>query len=98
MSRLLATCAALAVTALVTLPAPAANAADRNASLMKTAPIEVSSARRHYRHHVYRRYYGPRYGYYGGPYYGYDAYAYSPYYRPAPYVGFGIGPFGFGIW
>ena len=102
MSKLLATCAALAITAVVALPIPAANAAETHAAAttsMKTGAIEVSSARRHYYRHHYRRYYGPSYGYYGRPYYGgYGAYGYDPYYRPAPYVGFGIGPFGFGIW
>ena len=96
MSKLLTTCAALAVAAVVSMPVQAATATDHGQS-MKTGSIEVSSARRihhrYYRHH----YYGPRVGYYGSPYgYGYDAYAYDPYYRaPGAYVG--IGPFGFGF-
>ena len=101
MSKLLATCAAAAVTAVLAMPAQAAGAKhhDQNVSSMKNGSIEVSSARRH--HRVYRHYYhGPRYGYYGGGYYGYPygygAYAYDPYYRaPGAYVG--IGPFGFGF-
>jgi hypothetical protein len=58
---------------------------------------------RRYGYAPYRRYgygYAPyRYGYYGSPY----AYAapypyYRRYYGPRPFVGIGIGPFGFGAW
>jgi hypothetical protein len=59
--------------------------------------------RRYYRH----GYRGHRYYYGGGPYYYGGPYAYGapyPYYRrhygygPRPFVGIGIGPFGFGVW
>jgi len=104
MSKMLATCAAIAVTAMFALPAPA-GAAEKSAPAAKQAGAneltDISAARRHYRrygyvrHHYYRPY---RYGYYR-PYYGYDAYAYDPYYRPyyRPGVSVGVGPFGFGF-
>ena len=60
--------------------------------------------RRYYRaYRGYRGYYGPR-RFYGGPYYYGGPYAYAPYpyyrryYRPRPFIGFGVGPFGFGVW
>jgi hypothetical protein len=103
MSKLLATVSAIGIAALIALPG-AASARERTDPGMKTSQsIEVSSARRHYRHYGYRRYYGPRYGYYGPRYYGgYGAYAYDPYYygyRPYYRPGFavGVGPFGFGF-
>ena len=43
-----------------------------------------------------RRYYAPGYYYgprYYSPYYGYPRYGYY-----GPRIGFGIGPFGFGVW
>ena len=60
MSKLLTTCAAIAVTALVALPAPA-GAAERSAAgvSMQTVPTDVSAARRHYRRHYVRHYYRP---------------------------------------
>lgn len=87
MSKILATCAALAVTAVMALPAPA-SAAERRAdgiqSQQQAGGLEFSDQR--------RRYYRPRYygGYYNAPYY---AYAPRPYYGP----GVGVGPFGFGF-
>ena len=99
MSKMLATCAAVAVTALIALPAPA-GAAERSAAGVKQAEqIEISSARRHHRRYV-RRYYAPRPYYYSRPYYApYRAYGYDPYYRPYYQPGFslGVGPFGFGF-
>ena len=80
MSKLLATCAALAVTAVVSLPAQAAPVSDHNAS-MKSGAIEVSSARRMYHHRSYRHSSGPRYGYYG----------YGPGYVSDDYYGYGYG-------
>jgi hypothetical protein len=99
MTKMLATCAAVAVTALMALPASANAAAPRHASVTRPVPTDISAARRHHRvyaRHPYgrHRYYGR---YYGGPYY--NSYAYDPYYRPyyspGPYVAFG--PFGFGF-
>jgi hypothetical protein len=103
MSKFLATCAGLAVTAMLASPAPV-TAAEKRADGARTATeqTDVSAQRRHRRH--VHRYYGPRYGYryrarpyyYGAPYY---AYAPRPYYRPyyGPAVGVGVGPFGFGF-
>ena len=97
MSKILATCAAVAVTALIALPAPA-GAAERNAAGVKQAELtDVSSARRHHRRYV-RHSYRPHY--YGRPYYApYNAYAYDPYYPYYYRPGFsvGVGPFGFGF-
>ena len=98
MSKLLATCAAVAITAMLALPA-AASAAEHH-----TAGCYQNHADRHqrraayapplYRRHYVRHYYGSRYGY--APY---NAYAYDPYYRPHYRPGFsvGVGPFGFGF-
>jgi hypothetical protein len=102
MRNLFATCAAIAVTAMIALPAPASAASNKASGVTQTqtAPTDISAARRHY----YRgRHWGHRYGYrvYGRPYYGgpYNAYAYDPYYRPyyRPGVSVGVGPFGFGF-
>lgn len=103
MSKILATCAAVAVTAVMALPAPA-GATERRAdgiqSQQQAGGLEFSDQRRrYYRSRYYsRRYYGgPRYySGYSAPYY---AYAPRPYYRPyyGPGVGVGIGPFGFGF-
>jgi hypothetical protein len=104
MARLIATCAAAAVTALLALPAPA-NAAPRQATGLKQSDqIEVSAARRpHHRGPVrlaVRPWCGPygRYceAYRRGRLYNapYAAYAYArfyekrPYYTPGPPVGF----------
>ena len=100
MSKILATCAAAAVTALIALPAPA-GAAERNvAGVTQTAPTDISAARRHYRGYrgYGRHYYAPRYS--GRSYYRpYRAYGYDPYYRPyyRPGVSVGVGPLGFGF-
>jgi hypothetical protein len=102
MRHLFATCAAVAVTALIAMPAPA-SAASNKAGVTQTqsAPTDISAARRHYRY-GYR--YGHRYGYRGYGYrnYGYApyrAYGYDPYYRPyyRPGISVGVGPFGFGV-
>jgi len=102
MSRTLAGLAALALMGAAALPLQA-NAAERHgASNNASNQSTTLSAQRHWRHGYYRhhywgpryRYYGPRYGYYGGPYYGYP----YRYYRPGPVIGFGIGPFGFGVY
>jgi hypothetical protein len=102
MSKILATCAAAAVTALIALPAPV-GAAERSTAGVKQAELtDVSSARRQHRRYV-RHSYRPHYygrSYYGRSYYApYDAYAYDPYYRPYYSPGFsvGVGPFGFGF-
>ena len=100
MNKLLATGAAVALTAAFAIPAPAVAAEKRANGVHNQDQIEVSDQRRRYRR-AYRAYYGPRYGYarpyyYDAPYY---AYAPRPYYRPyyGPGVGVGVGPFGFGF-
>src|SRR3954471_17388649 len=103
MSKLLATCAAVAITALLALPAPASAVERSTAGVQQTTSTDISAARRHYRRHYVRRYYGPRY--YSPRYYGrsscapYSAYGYDPYYRPyyRPGVSVGVGPLGFGF-
>ncbi len=105
MSRYLAGLAALALVGAATLPLQA-NAAERHAGISK--PSTDLSAQRYWRHRHYgyygHRYWGPRYRYYGyrrywGPrygYYGYRHYGYPyGYYRPGPFVSFGVGPIGF---
>ena len=95
MSKILATCAAAAVTAVIALPAPAGAAERKAAGVTQTSPTDISAARRHYRG---RHYYAPRH--YGRSYYRpYRAYGYDPYYRPyyRPGVSVGVGPFGFGF-
>jgi hypothetical protein len=101
--------AAAAILSAVTMPAPANAAPIRNApGIEHQSNVDTVQYRRHYRGYhgprrAYRGYYGPRY-YGGGPYYyggGYPAYGpypYRRYYAPGPSVGFGIGPFGFGVW
>lgn len=102
MSKILVSLAALGLLGAAALPLQA-NAAERHQGVTTKHPAaqstDVSAQRRHwrgrhygYRHYGPRRYYGPRYGYYGAPYgYGYP----YGYYRPAPFVSFGVGPFGF---
>jgi hypothetical protein len=98
MSKFLGASAALAVTAVFALPAPAL-ASTQGAAAAKPAGLsDISAARRHhhYRHHWrHPRYYGR---YYYRPYnaYAYDPYYYGPYYRPGPYVAFGPLGFSFG--
>jgi hypothetical protein len=109
MTRMLAVLAVAGATALVALPA---GAAERRADGVRNVDsIEISAQRRYYRRHYYGRpyarpYWGSRY-YYGRPYYPYYepyyAYGYYPYgyyrpyryYRPGAFVG--IGPFGIGF-
>jgi hypothetical protein len=79
------------------LPDPA-NASEQRADGIRNAVEQTEFSSRHRRWHrpryvVRRGYYRP---YYAAPYYGYG-YPYG-YYRPGPAVGFGIGPFGFGVW
>ena len=101
MTKILATCAAVALTAAFALPAPATAAEKRADGVRNQDQIEVSSQRRYRRYG--HRYYGSRYGYYRHGYYRpyrsyYNApyYAYAPrYYRPG--VSVGVGPFGFGF-
>ena len=97
MIKVLATCAAVALTAAFAMPAPATAAEKRADGVWDTSDqIEVSSRRRY---RAYRAY-GPRYGYYRGyrsyssPYYAYAPRYYRPYYSPG--VSIGVGPFGFG--
>ena len=99
MSKILVSCAALALTAAFALPVPAVAAEKRADGVRNQDQIEVSDQRRRYRR-AYRAY-GPRYGYYRPHYYDapYYAYAPRPYYRPyyRPGVNVGVGPFGFGL-
>jgi hypothetical protein len=110
MSKWLATCAALAVAALIVLPAPTGAAQRKATGLNPTDQIEVSAARRR-RVTVRPRWRGPHGRYYEAYDYGrrfhapFAAYAYSyyydrrPYFLPGPHVGFGpfgTGPYGFG--
>lgn len=104
MTRLLATSAAVAITAMLALPAPADAAERRAAGIEHTQSTDISAARKHRRYHRHysHRYHGPRYySGYRAPYYGgYGAYGYDPYYRPyysRPGVAVGVGPFGFGF-
>jgi hypothetical protein len=106
MSRFLAGIAALTLAGAATLPIQASAAEQAGISASKAVTSTDMSAQRRYwryRHGYYgpRRHWGPGYGYYGGPYaYGYPApyaYGYPHYYRPAPFVGFGFGPFGFRV-
>ena len=95
MSKMLVTCAAIAVTALIALPASVGAAEKSAPGVKQTELTAISAARRIHRRYV-RHYYRPYYGY-SRPYYGaYDAYAYDPYYRPyyRPGVSVGVGPFG----
>ena len=93
MYKIIAACAAVAVTALIALP-DSAGAIERRADSMRNSDqIEVSSVRRH-RHYVYsHRYYGRRY--YASPYYEQPAYAYG--YAPRPAWGPAPFPFIFGL-
>jgi hypothetical protein len=105
MSKYLAGLAALTLMGAAALPLQA-NAAERHHGISSNHATTTLSAQRHWRHGGYRhwgprygywrhRYWGPRYGYYGSPYYGYG-YPYG-YYRPGPFVSFGVGPFGFRV-
>ena len=98
MTKLLTTCAALALTAAFAMPVPAGATEKRADGVRNLDQIEVS-ARRKRKRVVVRHYYGPRYRYARPYYYDSPYYAYSPYYRPyyGPRVGVGVGPFGFGF-
>ena len=98
MTKILAGIAALTLMGAAALPLQA-SAAEQKPGISKevSQTTDISARRRHYRHRYYarhyvgpRRYWGPRYGY-GYPY----PYYYRPhYYQPAPFVSFGLGPFG----
>ena len=107
MTNFLAGIAALTLVGTVALPQQAKAAERQLAGITKSqAQVDEMSAQRRYhrryyarRHWAPRRHFGPRYGY-GYPHaYGYPAYAYPSYgyYRPGPFVSFGVGPFGFGL-
>jgi hypothetical protein len=73
----------------------------------QNAGEEFSSQRRYRRGRVVvHRHWAPRYRYYSpGPYayapypYAYaHPYPYRRYYRPGPFISFGVGPVGFGVW
>jgi len=105
MSRFLAGIAALTLVGAAAMPIQA-GAAERQARISANAVTSTDMSAQRYGRHRYggyyapRRYWGPRYryGYYGGGYPGYygGGYPYG-YYRPAPFVGFGVGPFGFRV-
>jgi hypothetical protein len=110
MSKWLTAGAALAVAALIALPAPAGAAQQKTARIKQADQIEVSAARR-LRMTVRPRWCGPhgrycdayRYGRrFHAPFAGYAfAYYYDrrPHFLPPPHVGFGpfgTGPYGFG--
>ena len=78
MSKMLATCAAIAVTALIALPAPA-GAVEKSAPgvTKQTELTDISAARRVYHRRYVRHYYRP--------YYVYSYPHYWPYYRPYAY-------------
>ena len=103
MRSLFAIGAAVAVTAVFALPAPAVAAEKSADGVRNVEQMDVSSQRR-YRRYGYRAY-GPRYyrygyyrpyrSYYRAPYYAYGPSYYNPYYGPR--VGVGVGPIGFGF-
>jgi hypothetical protein len=101
MSRFLTGIAALTLAGAAIMPMQA-GAAERAAGVSTAGnaqSTEISAQRRYWRHRYGyygpRRYWGPGYGYYGYPGYHYG-YPYG-YYRPAPFVSFGLGPFGFRV-
>jgi hypothetical protein len=98
MTKIWLSLAAGALLCVLALPNPA-DAADRRSDGVRNSIEQTEFSSRHrrwHRRHFVRRYYAPHYGYYGHPYaYGYG---YPYYYRHRPFVGFGFGPFGFGIW
>jgi hypothetical protein len=96
MSKILLSLAAGTALFVLALPS-SAGAAERRADGVRNAVehTDFSSYHRrgHRRGYVVRRAYRPYYGY---PYaYGWG---YPYYYQPRPFVGFGVGPFGFGVW
>jgi hypothetical protein len=104
MSRFLGAIAAVTLAGAAMMPVQA-SAAEPQAGISASKAVtstDISAQRRYYRHrygYYPRRYYGPRYRYgYYGPRYGYygGGYPYG-YYRPAPFIGFGVGPFGFRV-
>ena len=100
--------AAVAAVSIAAAPSPANAFAVRHASgaVQDQATVEQAWHRGVPHRRYYRRAYPPRAYYYGGGpyYYRGGPYAYAPYpyyrryYRPRPFVGIGVGPFGFGIW
>jgi hypothetical protein len=86
--KLLAACAAVAVTAMLALPGSAGATEQRADGIRNNDGIEVSAQRRYRRYYYgpryyygYRRHWAPRY-YYARPYY--RPYYYRPYYRVGP--------------
>jgi len=107
MHKSLAGLAAAAVLTTVAASSPANAFAVRHAPGVAQDQATVEHVwHRGYPHRRYYRAYPPRAYYYGGgPYYYGGPYAYGapyPYYRryyaPRPFVGIGVGPFGFGVW
>jgi hypothetical protein len=108
----LMTAAVVAFTMLLAAPSPSGAAEQRADGVYSRNDqlTEMSTQRRWYRHrygvrrywrpryrYAYPYYWGPPYAYawVGGPYY---PYYYRYYYRPRPFIAFGFGPFGFGVW
>ena len=93
MYKVLATCAAAAVTVFIMLPGSAGAVEQRADSMRTSDQIEVSSVRRYRRYGASRRYYARPYyarSYYQRPAYDYG-YARGPSWGPAPF------PFVFGL-
>ena len=107
MTKILAGIAAVTLIGVAAFPL-SASAGERKSGISNDQVTDISARHRGWRHHRHyghrhfshryyapRRHFGPRYGYYGYPHaYGYPAYGY---YRPAPFVSFGAGPFGFRV-
>jgi hypothetical protein len=106
MYKSLAGLAAAAVLTTVAASSPANAFAVRHAPGVAQDQATVEHVwHRGYPHRRYYRAYPRAYYYGGGPYYYGGPYAYGapyPYYRryyaPRPFVGIGVGPFGFGVW
>ena len=100
--------AAVAVISIAAAPSPANAFAVRHAPGVAQDQASVEHVwhrgyphRRYYRHRYYpRAYYGYPYRYRAYPYAYAAPYPYyrRHYYRPGPFIGIGVGPFGFGIW
>lgn len=106
MYKALAAVAGLALLVAIGLPgsAQAESRITPGLQIAKDSQIEEFSSRHrrwHRRHYVRRYYWGPRWRYRHYYPYPYAYYPYGPYYyryHHRPFVGFGIGPFAFGIW
>jgi hypothetical protein len=97
MTKALLALAAGAALFVFALPGPA-DAGERRADGIRNSVEQTEFSSRHrrwhrHRHFVRRGYYRP---YYGHPYaYGWG---HPYYYGHRPFIGVGVGPFGFGVW